>query len=357
MNERLSQVMGLVEYFTGIPQEYATYGALVTANALLFTLMTTKETYFLAAFQKKTGVNLSEKIDRATKAIESWPEFYFQERASHLSIEIEEKYSGSGGLLGEGRQKHPTGWYILHDSAPDPATGSLEGSRYYRQFPNKVDEVRKRYQQSTHATEIVPQLLSTWRDLRQQAITFENSPLRLGNQPGTTPLPVPIPSIPTPRTPVKIDSRMWYRLRNLSSTSNAIDVVNDASRTSTDAQIHSVAEGNFSGQHWQFRSSSTSPGSWNMCTLFLGKGMCLDVYGNDKTRPHLGTAGNFTGQQWQVFGDISGCKLTNNYSGANLVLALESGSTRLVLEKDHGMTVNTQLWILVPIRKITEGGF
>lgn len=79
----------------------------------------------------------------------------------------------------------------------------------------------------------------------------------------------------------------------------ALDVLNDGNQQ-RDGKLQMAAEGNFSGQHWQLRPSKTNPETYSLCTLWLGANKWLDVYGDDKTRPHLATAGNYSGQQWHV---------------------------------------------------------
>ncbi|KAL2219652.1 carbohydrate-binding module family 13 protein, partial [Thermoascus aurantiacus ATCC 26904] len=115
--------------------------------------------------------------------------------------------------------------------------------------------------------------------------------------------------------------RVWYHIKNRSHPYLAIDVINDPATIQKDAQIKLVPAGNFSGQFWQLRPSQTSPGSINLCTLFLGTQRCLDVYADDKRRPHLPPAGDYSGQQWQIEGSDTGFwRLTNSYSGPDLLL-------------------------------------
>src|SRR5665213_857228 len=123
-------------------------------------------------------------------------------------------------------------------------------------------------------------------------------------------------------------SNVWYRFTNFIAPFNAIDVVNDNGASSS-GEINMAPEGNFSGQHWQIRPSTTRPGSYNLCTMFLGASKCLDIYREDKTRPHLADAGNFSGQSWQIVsGGMGTWRLTNEYSGP-LILDVKPGTDQL----------------------------
>ena len=84
--------------------------------------------------------------------------------------------------------------------------------------------------------------------------------------------------------------------------------------------------------------------------------MCLDVYGDDKTRPHLAPAGNYSGQQWQLIkrNDVS-WSLTNSYSGPDLFLDVNpSGQLYLSGREEES---KTQRFLFLFLRKITEQGF
>lgn len=327
---------GLVDYFAG-EKQYATLSALLAANTLRITLLTVLEAYFIAKEGKKSNTNvLSGAIQKTINILQAWPEHYINDRATSLTYEIEQKYSGAADSFGRGRDKHPTGWYILHDSAPDPATGSLEGLRFHHHFPNKVEEVKKRYYDSQLAKTILPDLWNQWSALKALVLAGESLPL-------------------PPQPPV--DTKTWFRLKSLASPSTSIDVVNDSTKTATDAQLQLAPEGNFSGQFWRFRPSKIVPGQWSLSTMFLGKDMCLDVYGDDKTRPHLAAAGNFSGQQWQLFDRKNGAwSLWNGYSGPDMFLTARSepgGWLRLAVDARDGNN-SSQKWALSPIQPIAE---
>ncbi|PTB64794.1 carbohydrate-binding module family 13 protein [Trichoderma citrinoviride] len=151
-----------------------------------------------------------------------------------------------------------------------------------------------------------------------------------------------------------LDRRLWYRIKNPAKPGMAIDVVNDGNQQQ-DGQVQMAAEGNFSGQHWQLRPSRTDPGAYNLCNMWLGANKCLDVYGNDKTKPHVATAGNYSGQQWRVEEQGYGTwKLSNSYSGPLVLLADASGGG--VSLKDAQVS-SPAMWTLQPIKSITETGF
>ncbi|KAL7818344.1 ricin B lectin domain-containing protein [Trichoderma gracile] len=175
--------------------------------------------------------------------------------------------------------------------------------------------------------------------------------------PKGAPAPVQAPPGSQPTTqsnPNGLDSRSWYRITNPAKPGMAIDVVNDGNQQQ-DGQVQMAAEGNFSGQHWQLRPSRTQPGAYNLCNMWLGAGKCLDVYGNDKTRPHLATAGNYSGQQWSVEKNGNGTwKLSNSYSGP-LVLSADASGGGLSLKDPQNSPA--MMWTLQPIKPITEVGF
>ena len=168
----------------------------------------------------------------------------------------------------------------------------------------------------------------------------------------TKPLPRsgnPAPATPGPST---LDSRSWYKIKNTAKPGMALDVVNDGNQNN-DAKLQMAADGNFSGQFWRLQPSTNSPGAYNLSTMWLGPSRCLDVYGDDKTRPHLTAAGNFSGQQWHVVPQGNGTwKLTNTYSGM-LALAADSGGNGVHLRNPQ--TSSASAWTLQLIRRINPG--
>ncbi|GKZ60328.1 hypothetical protein AnigIFM49718_006667 [Aspergillus niger] len=166
----------------------------------------------------------------------------------------------------------------------------------------------------------------------------------------------PLPPKETPATAGQgfLDSNSWYKIKTAAKPGSALDVVNDGNQQ-RDGRLQMAAEGNFSGQYWQLRPSKTSAGAYNLCTMWLGTGMSLDVYGDDKTRPHLAASGNYTGQQWHVEKQANGTwRLSNSYSGP-LVLAADINGNELHLRDPQSLP--TPEWNLQPIRSITESGF
>jgi hypothetical protein len=121
-------------------------------------------------------------------------------------------------------------------------------------------------------------------------------------------------------------SDVWYRLTNdYLGTSKSLDVVND-NGTHSSGKLQMAASGNYTGQFWRFvHSPNADSTTVYIYTQFLGPNKRLDVYGDDKTKPHLADAGNYSGQIWTVtpWGDGS-YRLTNNFSGSGLHLDVYS---------------------------------
>jgi hypothetical protein len=135
----------------------------------------------------------------------------------------------------------------------------------------------------------------------------------------------------------------------------ALDVVNDGNQH-RDGKMKMATNGNYSGQYWQLRPSTSSTGAYNLCTMWLGADKCLDVYGDDKTTPHLAIAGNYTGQQWHIQLDNDGsCMLTNDYCGTGLVLAADLHGSRVYMA--DAVSSHAGNWVLEPLKTITENGF
>jgi immune inhibitor A len=145
----------------------------------------------------------------------------------------------------------------------------------------------------------------------------------------------------------------WYRLRN-TFQGYALDVINDG-RGSKDGLIQMAREGNFSGQFWQLKQRGD--GTYAIRNLFLGAGKQLDVYGDDKKKPHLADAGNFSGQFWTIkpWGDGS-FHFSNNYSGPELYLDTMEGGPKVALNSAN-IGRPTQRWTATPISSITQPGF
>ena len=139
-----------------------------------------------------------------------------------------------------------------------------------------------------------------------------------------------------------------YRLTNLfTGYALALDVVNDAGPTSS-GKLQMAASGSFSGQYWHFVPNPSSASStYALYTQFLGPNKRLDVYGDDKTKPHLADSGNYSGQIWTIssWGDGT-WRLTNDYSGSGLHLDVYSDTKEPFLgDGDH----TGQHWVFTPI--------
>ncbi|RYO85208.1 hypothetical protein DL766_007005 [Monosporascus sp. MC13-8B] len=145
------------------------------------------------------------------------------------------------------------------------------------------------------------------------------------------------------------DPNVWYRLtNNYLGRSIALDVKNDGGANS-EGLLKMAPSGRNFGQFWQFIPQS--PGVFKLRTKFLGPNMMLDVYGNDKTKPHLAKDGDFSGQLWTVesWGDGT-WKLTNAYSGPSLHLDTSSDAHEPFMG-DGGHT--GQHWHIIAIESIS----
>lgn len=154
-----------------------------------------------------------------------------------------------------------------------------------------------------------------------------------------------------------IDSHAWYKLRNVAAPGRSLDVINDGHQL-IDARLRMAQDGYYSGQFWHFRPSTTHPGLYNLCTMWLKPNKSLDVYGNDKTTPHLITTERLPGQQWMVqpMGDGT-WRLSNLYS-EGLVLAVDEVGRGLHLVPQDSLGGSRRCeWILQWDRPIRETGF
>jgi immune inhibitor A len=151
---------------------------------------------------------------------------------------------------------------------------------------------------------------------------------------------------------------MWYKLTNNSCGPDIpLDIVNDAGRNSSgELKMAAWAPRGHTGQHWQFRPHEDNDGTYKLCTRFLGTSKSLDVYGDDKSQPHLADEGNYSGQKWKIVpwfrcGTWDGTyKLWNTHSGDSMFLDTSSGSRRPYMgEGDH----TGKHWTIKPIRPIT----
>ncbi|KAI9765244.1 MAG: hypothetical protein M1840_007736 [Geoglossum simile] len=147
------------------------------------------------------------------------------------------------------------------------------------------------------------------------------------------------------------DDSTWYRCTNsFLGPNTALDVQNDG-QGNAEGLLKMAPLGNYSGQFWRFVPYGS--GTYKLCTMFLGPDRVLDVYGNDKTKPHLATKGNYSGQIWTISGWGDGTwKLTNSYSGSDLHLDTYSDTHAPFMgDGDH----TGQHWTISSIQKISAG--
>lgn len=141
-------------------------------------------------------------------------------------------------------------------------------------------------------------------------------------------------------------SNVWYQLTNAyTGLAMALDVVNDGGPQSS-GTLNMARTGNYSGQMWRFVPYAGRPGTYYVYSQFLGPSKRLDVYGDDKTKPHLADAGNYSGQIWSVtpWGDRT-YRLTNAYSGPDLHLDVYSDTKEPFMgDGNH----SGQHWTLTP---------
>lgn len=154
------------------------------------------------------------------------------------------------------------------------------------------------------------------------------------------------------REPTTLEPYNWYRLTNRLD-GYALDVINDGADCKLGA-IHMAKVQNVSGQLWQVHPNSNF-GLSSLSTHFLGPKRRLDVWGDDKTSPHLADAGLSSGQYWNI--ELSGSnqfKLTNTYSGPSLFLDTRSATNQLYLSQGDR---ETQYWTFTLIRPMTALDF
>jgi hypothetical protein len=150
-----------------------------------------------------------------------------------------------------------------------------------------------------------------------------------------------------------IDPDSWYRLTNAHlGPSISLDVENDGAGNK-EGLLKMSPSGDYSGQFWRFIPQPSS-GTYKIQNMFLGPNRALDVYGNDKTKPHLATVGNYSGQMWTLdgWGD-STWRLLNAYSGDDL----RDGLRLDTYSDTHGLFMcagnnSGQHWTLTAIRKV-----
>jgi hypothetical protein len=63
---------------------------------------------------------------------------------------------------------------------------------------------------------------------------------------------------------------------------------------------------------------------YKICTNQGTSSLCLDVFGDNKTTPHLSDPGNYSGQQWTLIPTNGAFKLSNQYTGTGFFLDVYS---------------------------------
>ena len=166
---------------------------------------------------------------------------------------------------------------------------------------------------------------------------------------------------PSPSIPVSLDSKSWYKVNSVSKPGMALDVVNDGNQQ-RDGRLQIATEGNFSGQFWQFRPSATLNGAYNLCNMWLGAKMVLDV-SSDGKRPHLAAVNSLNSQQWYARKQANGTWSLISPSTGGQALQVHANGSELVLadpKKVHPRDprdARASQWNLVLVRPITESGF
>ncbi|KAJ6082373.1 hypothetical protein N7499_007247 [Penicillium canescens] len=146
-----------------------------------------------------------------------------------------------------------------------------------------------------------------------------------------------------------IDPGTWYRLTNAHlGPSISLDVINDGVGNK-EGLLKMSPSADYSGQFWRFIPQPSS-GTYKIQNMFLGPNRALDVYGNDRTKPHLATEGNYSGQMWTLdgWGDTT-WRLLNAYSGDGLRLDTYLDTHGLFMGDGNN---SGQHWTLTAVRKI-----
>jgi hypothetical protein len=162
-------------------------------------------------------------------------------------------------------------------------------------------------------------------------------------------------STPSMSSAAVFNSKTWYRLtNNYLGPSISLDIVNNAGSAS-DGTLQMAATGVYSGQFWQFRPASKDGSTYNLCTMFLGPNMRLDVLPSSSILPHLEPTSSSAGQIWSITAWRDGTwQLTNAYNGAGLHLDTYSDTHQPFMgNEDH----TGQHWTISTIGPITNSSF
>jgi hypothetical protein len=225
---------------------------------------------------------------------------------------------------------------------------------------NSINLVTPAFDSSDAKTKIVPEALENLA--RQLMITssaslklYSSSPTVLPSSGiTTTEIESTVGTLPAaPQRPsMQFDPNTWYRLTNLGTPGYSLDVLNDGSGTPS-GLLRMAMTADVSGQYWTIRRHDSSE-AYYLSALYQGPGSRIDVYGDDKMKPHLATSGNYSGQLWRVNKWADGTyKLTNDYSSGE-ELRLEGRSDEVHLAEGEEPT---QRWDITAIRPITESQF
>jgi hypothetical protein len=192
---------------------------------------------------------------------------------------------------------------------------------------------------TTSTASVLPAISSTADSSSMSSMTTTNSAT------GPTVQPSPSPTF---------SANSWYRLTNLFlGPTISLDVVND-NGTSSSGTLKMAATGDYSGQYWQIKLSSTG-NTYSLCTNFLGPNMRLDVTSNNPTTPYLAPTSGDAGQIWTIstWGDGT-WYLTNQFTGSGLHLDTYSDTyVPFMGDGDH----TGQHWNISEIEAISDVSF
>ena len=343
-----------VSYFANseVWPKLASLAALILANRLLV-LFGIGDDSIASAVQSKHIVSSGPTaFNEALASFRSWKSHYQKRRTDILAIQQLTSHSGpQQGLFGP-REVRGTGIYqITFDEADGVLPGFAGKKSNDRDALNPFTEsnyVHTAFEKCKANLEIIPKAIDDMRALITKARGAADA-----GQPGLTLLPSQTGTLPAAGSSELFDGKMWYRLSNMGRPEFCLDVVNDGAGNAG-GLIVMANRGDFSGQHWTIHPQPTS-GFYYISAMYQ-PGKRLDVYGDDKTRPHLADAGNYSGQNWKLspWGDGT-YRLTNQYSEDDLHLDMkDDGSLDLHLAPGDSPT---QHWVMAAIRNITEPEF
>jgi hypothetical protein len=196
---------------------------------------------------------------------------------------------------------------------------------------------------TTSAEPALPATSSTTDSSLMASMTTTSSATGPTAQPSSSPSPSP-----------SFSANTWYRLTNLFlGPTISLDVVND-NGTSSSGTLKMAATGDYTGQYWQIRLSSTG-NTYSLCTRFLGPNRRLDVTSNNPTTPYLAPTSGDAGEIWTIstWGDGTWV-LTNQFTGSGLHLDTYSNTdVPFMGNGDH----SGQHWNISEIEPISDVAF